>query len=414
MRAILILGIIGLIGWYAVRGATGRRDGDGVLSAVVSSTVSKVGPDPGAQSPLGPAVDMPASVPSPFAAASPGAPLVAPVGGPSSSAAASVFVRVHRFTDRMPPDLTTAMASLGVQIVPDFATRSVAVRGSEADVIAACDALVALDLAAESCTVRTWAVYVDRNIQRGWDLTAAIKAITGGDIGLDLGAGRAALNLSGDEIAAALNVIADGAAVDVVQRPHLVLTHGEVSEVQALSEVPLPTVSVTGTGVSQSGVTYRKVGLQLRVTPDFLGRGRVRLKVEQENGLIGSNVNLGGGLSAPVIETQRVASTVELAIGQTVVLGGVSSDRLVAKKGLLRDVSERQKGFLYVVLSTSADVPRAIPVGSLALPSPVQPVPLTIPSDAADIYLDSEFPLLPPKGWETQEKTFIRGHPARR
>jgi len=400
VRSLFVLAAVAGVIWYAVQGFSGKRDGGGILSSVVSAAAEKTLPSPGdgvvPQRPQEPLKDSPAQ------AASPSSP------APSSFFAQSQFqpaipvplepdvVKVYRFTDRAVPDLQS-LAGLGVAVMSDPSTRTVTVKGKQADVDAAYSALTALDLSSNSANVRTWAVYVDRSQSRGWDLTAAIQAIASADVGFEIGAGRASLNLNGDEISAALDVIADGSAVDVIQRPHLTLLDGQVAEVETTSEVPLPTISVSGNGVSQSGITFRKVGLRLTVRPQFLGRGRVRLVVEQENGLIGATVDLGQGLRAPVIETQRVASSVEIAIGQAVVLGGVSSDRLTARKGFLRDTTERQSGFLYVILSTSEDAPRAYSPGN-PLASPFPGVPFAEPFTPGDVMLGEEFPLLPRKG----------------
>lgn len=345
-----------------------------------------------------PPASTPPPSPTPSTVAQASAPALPPLADPQET-------RTFRFTDRIPPDLAQVATALGVTVHVDTQSRSCVMRGTVPALIQAQQALQQIDMMADSCHARTWAVYVDRSVGTGWDLTAAIQSITSSDFGLNIGAGKATLTLDGDKVAAALAVIADGSSVDVLQRPHLALTHGQDAEVEAASEVPLPTVSVSGNGVSQSGVTYRKVGLSLKIKPEFLGRNRVRLQVDQSNGLIGSTVELGGGLTAPVIETQRVSSTVEIAIGETVVLGGVASDRLVAKKGILRDTQERQRGFLYVILSTSPSAPKA-----LLLESPFPAVPQTLSTPDADRFLDGEFPMcLPDKGWERQEAELIRG-----
>lgn len=362
------------------------------------------GPPPGA--PPGSATDPlnSAPVPTPQPQPTQTAPLPAPL--PESTS-------VYRFSDRVPPDLSQSLASHGVASSVDLDSRSVTLRGLPENVANAMGALEFLDLVPGSCSVHTWAVYVDRTQQKGWDLTAAIKAIGSVDLGATVRPGQIAINLSSDEISSALNVIADGSAVDVLQRPHLTLLHGQPAIVESTSDVPLQTVSVTGTGLSQSGVTYRKVGLVLKVVPYFLGRDRVRLQVDQENGLIGSTVSLGNGLTAPIIETQKVSSSVELSIGQAIVLGGVATERLIAKKGLLRDATEKRQGALYVILATSPDAPRAIPVDAWERSQPFQSLPFGLPIPDAETAVDDQISLLPPIGWEREEKRFLRSRAAK-
>lgn len=301
----------------------------------------------------------------------------------------------YRFTDRMPPEIPSFGSS--VSAIYDRDSRVVMLKGPEKEVACAMLALRDLDLSADSCEVRTWAVYADRSLGNGWDLGAVLSSVSGADLGLSVGGGSASITLNGNQVAAALDVIANGAAVDVLQRPHLTLLHGQISEVEAADEVPLPQVSVSGNGFSQSGIIYRKVGLKLRVTPQFLGRDRVRLAVDQENGLIGSNVEVSPGLSAPVISTQRVSSSCEIAIGETVILGGVATDRLVRKTGFLKDTTERQRGFLFVVLSTAPSSPRALDPASPLPRSPFPAVPLSSPlPSAAGFSAWDDAQLLPP------------------
>jgi hypothetical protein len=306
------------------------------------------------------------------------------------------YIQSYTFCNRLPPDVVSLE---DVEVYRDLDTRTIIVKGSQKDVTLAMLAIQSMDKPADSCEVRTWAVYVDRSLGNGYDLTAAIKSVSGADFSLAVAPGVSTFSLTGPDLAAALDIIADGSAVDVLQRPHLTLLHGQLAEVDASSEVPLPEISTTGTGVQQSGIVYRKVGLRLVVDPYFLGRDRVRLKVTQENGLIGPTVSVADGVSAPIIETQRVSSSVEIAIGECVVLGGVATERVTHSKGLLRDITERNRGLLYVVLATSHLHPKALPVPSLNLLSPSSDVPFSAPMSPANHGLDDVPSVLPPAVW---------------
>jgi len=326
-----------------------------------------------------------------------GGSIASSIGNSLSPYKVDEVLQSYRFSERMPPD---SLSLQNVQYHRDSDSRTILVKGEKEAVNSAIMALRDMDRSADSCEVRTWAVYVDRSLGNGYDLTAAIRAFTHGDIGMSVTPGVTTLTLSGPELAAALDVIADGNSVDVLQRPHLTLLHGQPAEVEASSEVPLPQVSTTGTGVSQSGVVYRKVGLRLLVEPYFLSRERVRLKVTQENGLIGATVNVADGLTAPIIETQRVSSSVEIAVGECVVLGGVSTERLSKTKGFLRNITEKQRGLLYVVLSTAPITQKAIPVRPPALSAPFEDVPYSDSMPDAAESLDGFGALLPPPDFD--------------
>lgn len=321
----------------------------------------------------------------------------------------------YRFQHRELPaasQLDMLKSNNGLLVLSDPSSSTVTFSGQPELVHMAQALMRDLDLSGGSCGVRTWAVYVDRRAQKGFDLAAAIRAVTAPATGLTVGAGGITLNLDAGDLSAALDVIADGATVEVMQRPHVSLMHGVPSTVESLQEVPLPSVAVSQ-GISQSSIQYRKVGLQLTVTPYFLGHDSVRLAVKQSNGLIGSTVDLGGGVSAPVIESQTVDTTVQLTVGQSVVLGGVATDRLRTVRGLLRNTTERVSGSLYVILSTYHDVPRAVPVDPLPFPAPVgfPSVPFSGPSAPGTDWIDDQ--ILPSKDWQRDEAKFLRARGAK-
>lgn len=409
MKLLLILVSIVGLGWWSWHRFSAPADAkpsllEGAMSKALKPTLAETGQE----KPAAPQTDRPTR------AGASGSLFAPPSGGlvgrpetPRDLEEAKT-VRVHRFTYRPGPKLEQATQSLGVEVTVDDASRSVIFRGDEKAVAAASAVFEALDLAAESCVLRAWVIYVDRNLGSGWDLTAAIRAVSGVDIGATVGGGTVSLDLASEELTAVLAVICDNEGVDLVQKPVISLRHGVPATVALEQEVPLATSVLAASGVSQAGVSYRNVGLSVTVEPYFLGRNRVVLGVEQRNGVIGASQDLGSGLRAPVIETQRLTSSVEVAIGQSVVLGGVETSRLRRFKGFLGDKTERRNGFVYVVLATAADAPRArVPGESDA------PLSDRVP-DAVD-FLGRAFleEVLPPKGWEAQERDFLKARAAK-
>jgi type II secretory pathway component GspD/PulD (secretin) len=278
-----------------------------------------------------------------------------------------LFARVYTFENVIPTGESLAILSaLEVTIATHPNSPSVLVRGPADDVAAACDFLAAIDRPQASCTVQTWAVYVSKRMQTGWDLAGAIGSVLDAPNMLVISPGAVTLNVSGDQISAALNIIADGSNVEVLQRPHVSLIHGVPAKIESIQEVPVPQTTVSQ-GISQTSISYRKVGLQLEVLPTFLSPGRLRLALSQTNGIIGQNVNIAGN-DVPIIQSQTVSTTAEVLVGQTVILGGVTTQRVRETKGILRNTREVEEGSLYLIMSTSVEIPRAIPV--LEDPSP--------------------------------------------
>lgn len=335
------------------------------------------------------------------ASAIPYAPSLAPgVGSPVLEGIDSVAedaMLVVRFKHREPPADTLGISTATKCILTiDNVSRSIAIVGPIDGVDICKRYLESIDQPAGSCAVKAWAVYIDKSAQSGFDLVAAIGAASGSVSTAVLGNGGLTLDLSADKLALALSVIADGSVVEVMQRPHVQLFQGVSSKIESIEEVPIPSTSVSQ-GISQTSIQYRKVGLQLDVTPFFLGSDRLRLAINQTNGLVGQIVKIAGN-EIPIIQSQSVSTSVELSVGQTVILGGVTTYRNRIARGLLRNTKEVSEGSLYVVISTYYDVPKAVPVSAAPLPADLR--------DSRD-WIDSQ--LLPSKGWQDDEREFAEG-----
>lgn len=400
MRFFLIMaGIAGLC-FFAFRGCHGLvQKMSPALPAVLKET------DGTTASPTSDASKNPISVPLPAGALHPSN------GKPSQGEAMPEHCEIVRFLHRAfpPAEFWNQFGQVGLRIVSDEPSRTVYIYGTPDAAIKTAGALRGSDELPQSCTLKAWAVYVDRRMAKGWDLITALGAVLQVPDSVTVGGGNLTFDFSVGDLQAALDVIADGSAVEVMQAPHCLLLNREPATVEALQEVPLP-ATVVSQGVSQSSIQYRKVGLQLEVVPEFFGDDRVRLKVSQSNGLIGANVSVSGS-DVPVIETQRVSSTVELTVGQAVVLGGVRTTRRRTLKGLLRDKEELTEGAMYVVLATGRDAPRAVEIdGNHVELSPAlegHGMPFGVPIESSEDWIDGQ--LLPPRNWEREERAFLKG-----
>jgi type II secretory pathway component GspD/PulD (secretin) len=335
---------------------------------------------------------------------------VASGSGPAMAPMEATGTAFYQFKHREPPpvDQMQGLQSMGVMVAMDRQSRSCVVRGPQSAVEAIVSFLASSDTMADSCAVQTWAVYVDRSAEKGFDLVAALRAASGvSGSALDVSGGGFTLDIGAGDVAAALSAICEGSAVEVVHRPHVRLAHGVTSRIESTQELPLP-MSVVSNGVSQGSIEFRKVGLQLEVTPFFLSNSMVRMAVSQTNGILGDAVEVQG-TEIPVIQSQTVQTTADLSVGQTVVLGGVQTKRIRKVNGLLRDSTQVTEGALYVILSTYSDIPKAVPVGSPRLEYPEgMPVPLAMPGRSSEEWIDDKLQILPPLGWEREEAELVR------
>jgi type II secretory pathway component GspD/PulD (secretin) len=81
----------------------------------------------------------------------------------------------------------------------------------------------------------------------------------------------------------------------------------------------------SSTAVSAT-INYQDVELHLEVIPLINANNEVTLKVAQINDTLGTNVNISG-TQAPIINSQRLTTTVTVPSGATVVLGGLIQDK---------------------------------------------------------------------------------------
>ena len=112
--------------------------------------------------------------------------------------------------------------------------------------------------------------------------------------------------------------------VEILSRPQVQVMDNQVGFIQVGQDFPVPTnVNVTGL-TTQQGITYRQVGVVMRVTPRISPDGKIIMRIEPQVSSVSPNlVSLGGGLLAPAFNIQTVQTTVVAADGETIVLGGL-------------------------------------------------------------------------------------------
>lgn len=259
------------------------------------------------------------------------------------------------------PDSSNSSSSgrTPLRVLSDPASNAVVITGHMDEVANYSTALEYIDLAQESCKVRAWVVFVRDATSDGFDLSFEFGQAVNTRYGIVDGS-QILANVGLSSISAKLELLKERGSVEVVQSPHLMLTHGYKSQISTGQEVAVP-VSTTNQGVTSQTIEFRKVGLTLDIMPHFLSGDRVRLQVDQRNELI-SQYRLVGDIEVPELSTQSLNTTVDLSIGHVVVLGGVQSHSISKVKGWFKNGMEVERGKLYVVMATYRDDPRAMVV----------------------------------------------------
>ena len=121
-------------------------------------------------------------------------------------------------------------------------------------------------------------------------------------------------------------------AVYTANNKRAVISNGQQVPIPgtSLSNVPTTTSGSTTTGTVasvESTVQYENVELRLEVIPLINSNNEVTLKIAQINDTLGANVTISGN-QVPIINSQRLTTTVTIPSGATVVLGGLIQDEI--------------------------------------------------------------------------------------
>lgn len=116
--------------------------------------------------------------------------------------------------------------------------------------------------------------------------------------------------------------------VKVLSSPSVVVMDNKTASLQVGDEVPIVTrtaQSVTDPDAPVvNNVEFRNTGVILNVLPRITANGTINLLIEQE---ISSVLGNQGNTLTPTIAQRKVSSTVAVSSGQTVLLGGLISER---------------------------------------------------------------------------------------
>ncbi|MGE3180518.1 MAG: type II and III secretion system protein family protein [Phycisphaerae bacterium] len=158
----------------------------------------------------------------------------------------------------------------------------------------------------------------------GAPITTNVPFITGtegipvsGSTTLSLGFPRAQLQVF-------IRALRENSLLRVLAEPNLVTVSGQEASFLAGGEYPIPVPQ----GGQNNAITieYREFGVRLNFTPVVVSDGLIRLQVAPEvSELDFSNSVAISGFAVPGLTSRRVETTVEMANGQTLAIGGLLS-----------------------------------------------------------------------------------------
>jgi pilus assembly protein CpaC len=242
------------------------------------------------------------------------------------------------------PDFDVDISTAGDALVLSGAVRDPAIARKAIELAQATGAPVIDNLTApspEQILLHVRFAEVDRSVVKdfGGDLIRAVNAPRLNDsfdrddesVVSTLAEGLVTLSILGDTgagIEALITALRGRGEFRSLAEPNLVALEGQEASFLAGGEFPFPTLQ----GGNTAGVTiiWKEFGVRLNFTPNVTNTGTIRLTVEPEvSSLDFANGLLISGFQIPSILTRRVNTSVELAAGQTLAIGGLLDNRLL-------------------------------------------------------------------------------------
>lgn len=143
----------------------------------------------------------------------------------------------------------------------------------------------------------------------------------------------------GISMEASFQILADAGMVKEVSSPRMTVAAGQTGYMLAGQELPIQTATVAN-GVVQTATQYKPVGVQLYITPQAVGRNRVKLHtisiVSSVSGFAPLPTLAGGtrlnGMINPVIESREAETAVTIEDGSTLVISGLQMVRTATRE----------------------------------------------------------------------------------
>jgi len=229
----------------------------------------------------------------------------------------------------------------GIRITPDTVNNSLLVLATRAGYAAIEPTLKRLDILPRQVLVEATVaeVQLTENLRYGvqWFLKGGIgsfkvevRSLTGDDVNLPTastpGLSAAVFPTPGD-VRLFLDALATESNVRVLSAPQVLVSDNRTANIRVGTQVPITTRRSTGDatgGTVIQEIEFRDTGVLLTVKPRINAGGMVTLEVSNEVSSVGQVIPTTGNVS---IDQRRVDSSVSVQSGETIVLGGLITER---------------------------------------------------------------------------------------
>ncbi len=128
-------------------------------------------------------------------------------------------------------------------------------------------------------------------------------------------------------LATTIRALQQQGVLQILAEPNLLTSNGKEASFLVGGEFPVPVLQ-GGANAGAVTVQFREFGIRLTFTPNLTENGTLKMYVKPEVSTIDlANAITLGGFTIPALATRRVESNIELAPGQSFVIGGLIDDR---------------------------------------------------------------------------------------
>jgi len=241
-----------------------------------------------------------------------------------------------------------------VTIQPDERTNSIVVSGTRDDVRIVRDLIDKIDVLLSQVSIEVVIAEVtltdtddsgisalSATISKATNGGTSITNVTGSVAGVTVGSANSVANaagvIAGDinpiSLLASIQALGDYHKVKILEQNTIVTTHNHQAQIVVSQQQPIitgvtstPTAATTTTSglTTSSSVTYKDIGITLKVTPLIGDDGSIALTIDQTVDDNQGSVTIDGN-AQPIIGHREATSVVNIMDGQLVVLGGLQN-----------------------------------------------------------------------------------------
>ena len=118
---------------------------------------------------------------------------------------------------------------------------------------------------------------------------------------------------------------------EILSQPSLIATEREKATIVTGEKIPIQKVETHGT-ITIVKPVFEQTGIQLEITPEFIGRDHVRMAVNPQVSGVREYIDGGQGTQVPVIVERKASTTVTVRDGETLIIGGLMSTSTIEQR----------------------------------------------------------------------------------